>query len=199
MEIERPATDGDGIGVLALLDHVLLDEDVIALEAAALAFARDGADPFESHCFGLRELAGILDIVPDAVDHLPEFPLDLLGVVDGVAASAVFDPPEVAAAVLYIDIAVTGDRGDVLECVVGGDVVDWLTGVFAVKENGVAEQLAVTIGRSEALAELVWFLGSHAEGGTGLEGDDAVTRGVAEERCLEHVAGGVLAAEGVDA
>ena len=47
MQINRPAAERNGVGMLALLDQVLLDDHVVALEAAAFAFAGNRADPFE--------------------------------------------------------------------------------------------------------------------------------------------------------
>ena len=97
MQVDRPAAEGDRVVEVALLDDVLLGEHVVALEAAALAFAGDVADPLQRQGLGLGKLARVLDVVPDAVDHLPELPLDRLGLVDGVEPPAVLDPPELAA------------------------------------------------------------------------------------------------------
>jgi len=72
---------------------VLLDEDVIAFETPALAFARYQADPFKRHGLGAGEVAGVLDIVPDPIHDPPQLPFDPLGIVDCVQATAVFDPP----------------------------------------------------------------------------------------------------------
>ena len=62
---------------MALLDHILLCEHVVAFKTAALAFAGNVADPLEGQVLGLGELAGVLDVIPDAIDDLPEFPLDV--------------------------------------------------------------------------------------------------------------------------
>ena len=109
MQIDRPAAEGNGVGVRALLDDVLLGEHVVAFEATALALAGDGADPFQRHGFGLGKLAGVLDVVPDAVDDLPQLPLDRLGLVDRVEAAAVLEPPEAAAGIGGLDVAIARD------------------------------------------------------------------------------------------
>ncbi len=106
VQVDGPAAKGDGIVEVALLDDVLLGEHVGALEAAALALAGNVADPLQRQVLGIGKLARILDVVPDAVDHLPQLPLDGLGLVDGVQSPAVLDPPETAAVGAAVEVAV---------------------------------------------------------------------------------------------
>ncbi len=63
--------------MLALLDNVLLPQHIVALKSATLALARDQPDPVERVRLGFREFARVLDVVPRAIDHAPQFPLDL--------------------------------------------------------------------------------------------------------------------------
>ena len=115
MQINGPAAEGDRVRVAALFDDVLLREDQIALEATALALAGDRADPFERQGLGFGKLAGVLDVIPDAVDDFPQLPLDLLAVVNGVERAAPFQPPEPAAVLAGLDVAPARNLGDVAQ------------------------------------------------------------------------------------
>src|SRR5690606_8148978 len=98
VEVDAPAAVGDGVGMAWTMNNVLLREHKRAFEAAAFAFARNVADPFQGEVGGFGEFPGIFDVVPNSIHDAPEFPFDFLRVVDGVEAPAPFDPPEFAAA-----------------------------------------------------------------------------------------------------
>ena len=71
MQIQRPSTHSDCVRVDRLFDDILLAHHVVAFETATLPFTGNRADPFERHRFRLWKLAGILDVIPDAIDHFP--------------------------------------------------------------------------------------------------------------------------------
>lgn len=120
VEVDGPAAEGDPVLELALLEDVLLGEDVVAEEAAVLALAGEAADPFQGEVRRVGELAGVLDVVPDAHDHGLEFVADALVVVDGVEFAAPLDPPVVAPVVAGAQDAVAQDgRGRQVLGVVG--------------------------------------------------------------------------------
>ena len=124
MQVNRPATVGNGVFKMGLVNDVLLPDHVVTLEASTFPLAGDVTDPLQGHSFRLGKLAGVLDVIPDTVNDFPEFPFDLLGLMDGVHASAVLDPPEVASLHVGIELAVARDLGDVLERPVrGGEVI----------------------------------------------------------------------------
>ena len=198
VKIDGPTAEGNGVGLRALLDEVALGNHEISLEAAALAFAGDGADPFEGEVGGFGKLAGVFNVVPHAVRDLPELPFDFFGIVHGVAETAVFDPPEAAAELGGVEIAEARDLRDVLECVAGRREFHGPAGVLGVKINRVAEELGVRGGGGEGLVELGGGLGADAERGAGKEADDTITRGVDEEGRGECVGGGVLGIESAD-
>jgi hypothetical protein len=115
VHVNGPAAERHRVIMRALLDDVMLREDVVALEASALALAGDHAHPLERQVFRLREFPRILDVVPDPVNDLPEFPLDALGVVHGVEQAAVLDPPQFAAVFPRVELPPARDAGDVLQ------------------------------------------------------------------------------------
>ena len=200
VQVERPAAEGDGVVVAALFDHVLLDQHGVAFEAAALAFARDVADPFEGEVGCVGEFPAVFDVVPDAVDDPPEFPLDVFGLRDGVEVAAVFDPPELAG--LVIDREIPEARNHFLDVFdrkawrgVGHRVAD----VLAHEVDGVAEEIAVFLGGGKSFAEFVAALRSHAERRSGQKPEDSVARGVDKQVGFNGVAGAILAAERLDA
>lgn len=198
MKIDGPAAEGNGVGLRALLDEVALRNHEISLEAAALAFTGNGADPLEGEIGGLGEFTGIFNVVPHSVGDFPELPLDLFGLVHGVAEPAVFDPPEAAAKLGGVEIAEARDLRDVLECVAGRREFHRTAGVFGIKVDRVTEQLGIGDGGREGLVELGGGFSADAERGAGEETDDPVARGVDEERCGDLVGRGILGIEGAD-
>ncbi len=196
VQVQRPAAEGHGIRVLPLLHHVLLAQHVVALKPAALPLTGNVAHPLQRQVLRLRKPARVLDIIPHPVHHLPQLPLDLLGLVHRVEPAAVLDPPQAAAVVAGVEGLVPRNLGDVLQGVGRGHETHGLAGVFAVEVDGVAEQFAVLIRRSEFLLKLLPGLRPHPKSGSRQEAQDAVAGGVAEEGGVQFVAGGVLAAEG---
>ena len=75
-----------------LLDDVVLGERVVADEAAVFALSRNGPHPFQGQILGVV-FARVLDVIPDAIDHGPQFVTDRLVVCDGVQLASPFDPP----------------------------------------------------------------------------------------------------------
>lgn len=92
MQVNGPAAKGNGIRELPLADNIVLGEHIVTREAAVLPFARQRTNPLQRHMVGIK-LTGILDIVPDPVDHGPQFITDQLIVVYGVMFPAPFNPP----------------------------------------------------------------------------------------------------------
>ncbi len=84
VQINRPAAVGHGVVVVALFDNILLAEQIIAHKPAAFALTGDGADPLDSQVVGIREQAGVFNMIPDAPDYLPQLPFDLLALMNGV-------------------------------------------------------------------------------------------------------------------
>ena len=115
VEVDGPAAETYGVVEDCLLDDVLLRKHHVAFETAALALTGNHADPLQGKRVGSRELAGVFDVVPDAVGDAPELPLDLFGVVHCVERAAVFEPPEAAAGVGDAELPETGDPGDIVK------------------------------------------------------------------------------------
>ena len=82
--------------MLALLHNVLLRQYRVAFESPTLALSRDGSDPLQREIFGFGELAGILDVIPDAVGNPPQFPLDFFAFSDRIQLAAPLEPPKTA-------------------------------------------------------------------------------------------------------
>ena len=186
MEIDGPAAERDGVGVGALFHHVLLPEDVVAFKAAALAFSGNRADPFERQVFGLWKTTGVFDVVPHTIGDLPELPLDGLRVVDGVHAATPFEPPEAAARIGGADIAIVGNLRDVAKRVRGRHVSNGPAGILAVQVERVAAQFAVGVGRANPSPNSSRD-SAPMRNAAPAKGDDAIARGVAEERRLYSV------------
>jgi hypothetical protein len=136
MQVNGPAAEGDGVGVLAAFDEVALGEHVRSLEATALAFAGDEANPFEGDVGGVGEVAGVVDVVPDAIGHFPQLVLDELGLVDRIEPPAPFDPPEVTAVRFGVEASEARDAvGDVLQCERRRHERDGMAGILRVEVN----------------------------------------------------------------
>ena len=199
VQVDRPAAEGDGVRMLPLFDDVLLNHHRVALEAAAFALAGDVPHPLQRQVFSVRELARVLDVVPHAVDHAPQLPLDGLGLVHRVEAPAILDPPQAAAVGLRVEAAEARDFADVVEGVARRHEAHRPAQVLAVEIDGVAQQVTVLLAGRELFAEFVGGFGAHAEGRARLEGDHAVPRGIAEERRVQVIERRILAAEGLHA
>ncbi len=211
VQVDGPAAERHPVGELALAEDVALVEDVVAEEAPVLALAGHRAHPFQRH--GVRvELAGVLDVVPDAVDDRPQLVADALVVVHRVELAAELDPPVGAAVVTGLDDAAlrNGGLGDV-PGEVGRHELYGAPGVLGVEEQGRAEREGVGGLRRPRLLVLGPGLPADAVPGTGEMTDESVSRTVQEHVALEadpplrshHPAGdggdapGVLGALGV--
>lgn len=70
MQVDGPAAKSYGIRELLLADNIVLGEHMVTREAAVLPFARKRTDPLQRHMIGI-EFPGVLDVVPDPIDHGP--------------------------------------------------------------------------------------------------------------------------------
>ncbi|MNW04943.1 hypothetical protein D3C71_2011120 [compost metagenome] len=70
MEIDGPAAEGYPVREEPLGQNVVLVQHIVPHEPPVLPFPRDGTDPLQRQ-IGRIELAGILDIIPDAIDGGP--------------------------------------------------------------------------------------------------------------------------------
>src|SRR3546814_20017603 len=92
-----------------LLDEVALRQHVFPFETAALPLAWYHPYPLKCHRLRLGEFPRVLDVIPDAVYHLPELPLDAFGVMHVVQPDAVFYPPQLTAVSVGFEVADPGD------------------------------------------------------------------------------------------
>jgi hypothetical protein len=106
---------------------------VVTLESATLPLPWYVPDPFKCHGLGFREFSRVLDIVPDAVNDFPELPLDVLGRVNRIEPTTIFDPPEIAALHVRTELTVAGDFGDIFQCPARSGEFHGCAGVLAVK------------------------------------------------------------------
>ena len=111
MQVDGPAAEGDAVLEFAAGDNIVLVEHIVADEAAVFPFAGHRANPFQRHMICIK-LAGILDIVPDAVDDGPQLITDQLIVMNGVMFTAPFNPPIMTAVIAAANDPATS------ECVV---------------------------------------------------------------------------------
>ena len=186
MEVYSPAAVRYCVVVGALPDDILLREGVETKHAARLSLAGDGAHPLEGIGSHFGEVARVLDVVPDAVDHFPQLALDFFGVVDCVEPATVFNPPVLASVMVDREVFVVLNLADMLchvfERKFGREVLDGLARVFHVEKNSVAHQLAVGIlVGAEALVVHVFVFRAHAEWLTGEVAHEAVAAAVGEE------------------
>ncbi len=178
-----------------LFNYILLNNHRITLKAATLTFAGDGADPFERHIFGIRELSRILDVIPHTIHHLPELPLDLFSVVHRVASTTVFDPPQLTAVLLHIEISIARHLGNIFQRILRSDVFDRLANILTVKINRMPKQFPVTLIRCEVFAKLIRALGPHTKCRARLKANDAITGGITEIWCAHYIASRILTTE----
>ena len=92
MCVDGPAAIGDSIGKGTRSDEVVLGEDVLTDEAAALALARQEADPLQGPMRSV-DVGVVFDEVPHAERDGEQFVADRLVVLDGVEAATPLDPP----------------------------------------------------------------------------------------------------------
>ncbi len=181
VEVDGPAAEGDTVGELPLLQNVLLAQHVVAEEAAVLALARKAADPLQRQVLGIRELAGVLDVVPDAHDHGLQFVADQLVVVDGVEFAAPLDPPVVAAVVAGAQHAVAQDgRGGEVAGGLGRHELHRPARVLGVEQDRRPEQGPVPLLGRPGLVELRARLAADAVVGAREVAEQAVAGAVEE-------------------
>ena len=198
MQINRPAAERNCVGVAALFHQILLRDHHIALEAAALAFAGNRADPFERERLGLGKLAGVFDVIPHAVSDLPQLPLDFFAVVNRVKHAAPFEPPEAAPGVGELDVAPARNLGDVAQRKTRRRELHRAARVLRVKINCVAEQFVAGFFRREPFAEFGTRFRSDAKCRACQKTNNAVAARVHENGRGDFVSGGVLRAERAD-
>ena len=78
MQVDRPATERQGIVMIPLLDDILLYQDIIALNSPTLPFTGVMSHPFQGKVFRFRKLNGILDMPPHTIHDFPKFTFYLL-------------------------------------------------------------------------------------------------------------------------
>ena len=186
-----------------LFDDVLLGDGVESREAAAFTFAREESRPLQREVFSLRELAGVLDVVPDAVNHAPEFEFDPFGVGHRVQAAAVFQPPVFAAVLGWVEIVGILQFGDVALRVLDGEirrrVFHRAACVLHIEKDAVSQQFAVFLFvGGESFAVLLFLLGAHAERCPGEVAQRAVARTVGEQISFDRVFRAVLGIDGCE-
>lgn len=198
MQIDRPAAEGNPVGELRLAENVPLVQHVVTEKPPILPFPGDRPHPLQRHVRRI-ELARVLDVIPDPVDHRPQLVPDPLVVVHRVQLSAELDPPVRTPVVPRLDDPPLRDGGgaDVL-----GEVrrheLHRMSGVLRVEEQRGAESDAVDRLRGPRLLELGARLTADAVVGAREVADQAVSGAVEEDGALEadpafgahHPAGG---------
>ena len=196
MQIQSPTTVRHAVGVFPLLDDILLGHHHIAFKTTTFTLARHMPDPFKRQIFRLRKLARVLDVIPNSINHLPQFPLDLLRVMHGVERATVFDPPKIASVLFRVEGFVAWNFCDVIQREGWRNITDRATGVFRVEIDRVTEEFTKGGIGTKLFPELLPALGTHAECGSGHESQDPVARGIAEQRSSDVVKRRVLTAKG---
>ncbi|MNZ68046.1 hypothetical protein D3C78_863060 [compost metagenome] len=202
VQVNRPAAVRNRIIVIALLDDVLLAKNMIANKTAAFSFSGDGTDPLNRQIFCIRELAGVFNIIPDAPDDFPQFPFDLLTLVDGIKTSSPLQPPQIAAVKRRGQTFIAGDLCDVFERKRGGNKVHRLGGTFGVEIDGVAKLMPEVIAGSHFLTQFINLFCPFAILRTSQKTEYPITRRIAELRGAYLVKGfvdGIKCADGSDA
>ena len=173
VEIDGPGGGADGVFEVSAAADFILDEDVIAHEAAGFAFTGDVGHPVELEFRVGGEFFGIGEI---AVDGTQQVVTNGLGVVDGVEVHAVFPEPFAA--------GIGAGAGDVHgprhagKCVVRGSG-------FGFPHEGIAHGHGACGGRGAGFAELGGGLGAHAVAGTRPVADPTVAGAVDEKPRLQ--------------
>src|SRR5581483_11541026 len=92
MIVHGPAAVSHGVIEIAR-GEIVLRENVIPDNTAAASFARHHPHPIQSEIGGIRIVAAVLDVVPDAHHNREQFETNTLVLADDVAITAPFDPP----------------------------------------------------------------------------------------------------------
>ena len=94
MIVHGPAAVGHDVVERGVIEHVVLGEDAVAHEAAALPFSRKKTDPVQNEVFR-AVVAVVLDMVPHPHGGFQKLVLHLFRVSDGIPVAAQFQIPEV--------------------------------------------------------------------------------------------------------
>ncbi len=191
VRVHGPATVGNGVVELRPPLDVRLGEDVVAHEPARLALAHHRTHPVQLQVLRLVG-AVILDVVPQAVDHLEKLVADELVVRDGVLLAAPLDPPVAGA-----DVVMLAVRDVLFLGVVVGPrrrrELDRVADVASAEHQGAAQHVVVAAEGSEGLARLAGLvhlaLAAVTKLGPRLGGDAAVSAGVNEDGGVEEELG----------
>ena len=92
MPVHRPAADGHRVGEAAL-HQVLLPEQIVAHHSPAAAPAGHHPHPVHGPMPAVRELARVLDVIPNPHHDGQQLEADALVIADHLAIAAPFDPP----------------------------------------------------------------------------------------------------------
>ena len=218
MLVHGPAAVGHGVFKDAVGQNILLFQDVVAQQAAALAHAAEIADPDQLIVF-CAVVAAVFDVIPDAVDRAVQLPADILGLLDDIVpVAAQLDPPISALDVVFFHqlvgmaliILIRLEDDDIIGIMIDHDIAvitvlevgfvegigpvgldefDGMAAVLGHEVNRVAHGLAVGDGRRVPLLIFVAALAADLIFRTGLVAQRAVARGVDKD------AGGQLKAQ----
>ena len=179
VEIDRPCRAARTVRIRHEVEHVLLRENVVAHQTAALALARHVGHPLKFAACVLFPLCGfVLQVGPVRVHDEHPVVADTLELADLVAHHPRLPVPVTPQAVFAI-LLVEGDHPRL-----GGER-DGTPGVLRVPLHRRAHRHRIGHVRRHVLTRLGLRLASHAEVGAGERAHAGVARAVCEKRCLE--------------
>ncbi|CCJ99418.1 FIG00553423: hypothetical protein [Cronobacter malonaticus 507] len=199
VQVNRPAAVGHRVVMVALLDNILLAEQVIAHKPAALTLAGNGADPFDREIFRIRELAGVFNVIPYTPDYFPQLPFDLFTLMDGIQTAAPFEPPEIAAVERGGKPLIARNIGYLFQRKRRRNKAHRPAGLFGVEVNRMPELVTEAVAWCHFFAKFVSLFRADAKLGTGKIAQHAVAGGIAKLSGGEGIKGFVNGVKAADA
>ena len=189
MIVHCPAAVGHYIGEGTAGGQILLGEHIVALVAAAFAFAGQEAHPLQLPIIR-AVIATVFDMIPHAKGDFEQLHVQRLRVGNGILLAAQLNPPEVHAradeimvlvhhaGVIGIDVRPFG-RGE------GAGMI----GLPGFDQAGIAHRFAVSLRGSLGFAQIVLPFSAHAVGCAAQRGQDAVARAIQKDLRFHGVEG----------
>src|SRR5690606_2034318 len=163
MQVDRPSTISHSIVMLTLFDNILLAQHIVSLKTTALAFSRNRTYPFQRHGFRFGKIARVLDIIPCSIDHFPQIPFNLFGIVYGIHPPTMLQPPKLAAVLFRIEFSKLRHFLSNIQCKCRCFIFHWTSGILRIEIHAMPQKLTIFLGRCKFFSKFLFFLCPHSK------------------------------------
>jgi hypothetical protein len=133
MEVERPTSIGNHIRMLPLLHYIPLTKHIVSFKSSAFPLSGNFTHPLQGMVDHIGEIPGIFKVIPDGINHFPEFPFNCFAFVYGVHPTSIFNPPQPTTVILQVKALESREFSQGFMGIGWGNKPDRLIGGFAVK------------------------------------------------------------------